>query len=51
MVVTFPGCAMISYWLPHTPVQIFFHLILDVKKFGIVSFLFEYTNWSLVRLY
>ena len=26
------GCAVVTYWLPHTPVQIFFHLILVHKK-------------------
>ena len=28
---TFPGCAMITHWLPHTPVQIFFCLFLMHK--------------------
>ena len=36
MVATFLGCIVIFYWLPHTPVQIFFHLILDVRKFELV---------------
>ena len=33
MVATFSECVVITCWLPHTPVQIFFRL-------------FEYTNWS-----
>ena len=27
----FSECAVVSNWLPHTPVQIFFHLILVYK--------------------
>ena len=30
-VATFPGCAVITHWLPHTPVQIFFRLLLVHK--------------------
>ena len=30
-VATFPGCAVIIHWLPHTPVQIFFRLFLVHK--------------------
>ena len=32
-VATFLGCAVIPHWLPHTPVQIFFSLLLVHKKF------------------
>ena len=32
-VATFSGCAVITYWLPHTPVQIFSHLLLVHKTF------------------
>ena len=32
MVARFSGCAMITHWLPHTLVQIFFRLILVHKK-------------------
>ena len=28
----FPRCAVVTHWLPHTPVQIFFRLILVHKK-------------------
>ena len=28
----FSGCAVIPHWLPHTPVQIFFSLLLVHKK-------------------
>ena len=31
MVARFSECAVVSNWLPHTPVQIFFHLILVQK--------------------
>ena len=31
MVARFLECAVVSNWLPHTPVQIFFHLILVHK--------------------
>ena len=32
MVATFSGCAMITHWLPHTPLQILFRLFLELKK-------------------
>ena len=32
MVARFLGCAMITCWLPHTPVQNFFRLVLVHKK-------------------
>ena len=32
MEVRFSRCAVATHWLPHTPVQIFFHLILVHKK-------------------
>ena len=32
IVATFSGCAMVAHWLLHTPVQIFFHLFLELKK-------------------
>ena len=31
MVARFLECTVVSNWLPHTPVQIFFHLILVHK--------------------
>ena len=45
MVVTFSRCAVVTHWLPHTPVQVSFRLFLELKMFG-TSFLFEYTNWN-----
>ena len=45
MVARMLGCAVATHWLPHTPVQIFFVSIWCKKKF-VLSFLFEYTNWS-----
>ena len=32
MVATFLGCAVVTHWLPHTMVQIFFCFILKLKK-------------------
>ena len=32
MEARFSGCAVATYWLPHTPVQIFFRLVLVHKK-------------------
>ena len=32
MVARFSGCALVTHWLPHTPVQIFFCLVLVHKK-------------------
>ena len=32
MVVRFSKCVMVTHWLPHTSVQIFFHLVLVHKK-------------------
>ena len=32
MVARFSECAVVTYWLFHTPVQIFFHLVLVHKK-------------------
>ena len=48
MEAKFSRCAMVTHWLPHTLVQIFFASFWCIKKFG-VSFLFEYTNWSFGR--
>ena len=32
MVATFLGCIVVTHWLPHTLVQIFFCLFLEFKK-------------------
>ena len=32
MVATFSRCAVVIHWLPHTPVQILFHLVFELKK-------------------
>ena len=32
MVARFSGCAVVTHWLPHTLVQIFFRLVLVHKK-------------------
>ena len=32
MVATFSRCVVITHWLPHTPVQISFRLVLELKK-------------------
>ena len=32
MVARFSRCAVVTHWLPHTPVQIFFCLVLVHKK-------------------
>ena len=32
MVATFLECGMVTHWLPHTQVQIFFCLVLELKK-------------------
>ena len=29
---TFSRCAVVTHWLSHIPVQIIFHLFLEVKK-------------------
>ena len=36
MVARFLRCAVVTHWLPHTPVQIFFRLLLVIKKIGAV---------------
>ena len=36
VVATFLGCVVVTHWLPHTLVQIFFCLIWSFKKFGTV---------------
>ena len=41
----FSKCAVVSNWLPHTPVQIFFVSFWCIKQFG-AHFPFKYTNWS-----
>ena len=40
MVARFSGCAVVTHWLPHTPVQIFFVLFWCIKKIGAVFFFF-----------
>ena len=32
MVARFSGCAVVTHWLPHAPVQIFFCLVFVHKK-------------------
>ena len=34
MVARFSECAVVSNWLPHTPVQIFFVSFWCIKQFG-----------------
>ena len=46
MEARFSGCAVVSHWLLHTLVQISFCLIFVAQKSVVLSFLFEYTNWS-----
>ena len=51
MVATFSRCVVITHWLPHTLVQIFFRLILDIRKFGVVFPLWVYNLEFSLRLY
>ena len=44
MVSRFSECAVVSNWLPHTRVQKKFRLVLVHSL--VLTFLFEYTNWS-----
>ena len=32
VVATFSGCAVVTHWLPQTPVQTFFRLVLELKR-------------------
>ena len=47
MVARFSECAVITNWLPHTLVQIFFSSRFGAENNLVLTFLFEYTNWSL----
>ena len=45
MVARFLECAVVTHWFPHTLVQIFSSDFGALKSL-VLSFLFEYTNWS-----
>ena len=45
IVATFLGCAMVTYWLLSALVQFFLCFFRGLKSL-VLSFLFEYKNWS-----
>ena len=46
MVATFSGCVVVIHWLPHTLGSNFFSSHVGALESLVLSFLFEYTNWS-----
>ena len=46
MEARFLGCVVVTHWLPHTLVQIFFSSHFGAVKSLVLTLLFEYTNWS-----